>query len=258
MVNARQGAGNAPSSEFSGFRSAAFSFFRGLARHNDPLWFKPRKLIYDTEVLVPFRALLLRLSEKLAAAGIPLVGDPGRGIFRIYRDVRFSANKQLYKTHQGAVLTRSGGKGDPGLLYVHFEPGASMVGAGFWHPEPELLNRLRGAVAADPDGFLAMAERLTGLGYSVTCENERLARLPRGFEAAKGGAVADYVCWKNFLADVAISDAEMQSPSLADRIVEFARASLPLLEWGWAAEADDTPPPLTLKLPTRPLPRPDF
>jgi uncharacterized protein (TIGR02453 family) len=248
----------AQSDGFSGFRPAAFSFFRGLARHNDPLWFKPRKSIYDTEVLAPFRALLLTLSKKLEATGIPLVGDPARGIFRIYRDVRFSANKQLYKTHQSAVLTRSGGKGDPGLLYLHFEPGASMIGAGFWHPEPVLLNRLRGAVIDDPDEFVTMAERLTGLGYSMTCENERLARLPRGFEAVKGSRVADYVCWKNFLADVAVSDTDMQSPNLADRIVDFARAARPLLDWGWAAEADDIPPPLALKLPTRPLPRPDF
>jgi hypothetical protein len=50
----------------------------------------------------------------------------------------------------------------------------------------------------------------------------------------------------------------MQSPNLPDRIVEFTRAAQPLLDWGWAAEADDIPPPLALKLPTRPLPRPDF
>src|SRR5580704_3159424 len=189
------------SAPFSGFRPAAFEFFRGLAAHNDPLWFKPRKAIYDGEVLAPFRALITALGAALEAVGIPLVGDPGHGIFRIYRDVRFSANKQLYKTHQGGVLTRSGGKGDPGLLYVHLEPGASMIGAGFWHPEPALLNRLRGAVVAEPDEFLAIAEQLKGLGYSVTCENERLTRLPRGFDAAKGSAVADYVCWKNFLTD---------------------------------------------------------
>jgi uncharacterized protein (TIGR02453 family) len=116
----------APPAAFAGFRPAAFSFFRGLAKHNDPLWFKPRKAIYDNEVLAPFRALMTALSVALEAVGVPLVGDPARGIFRLYRDVRFSANKQLYKTHQGAVLTRSGGKGDPGLLYVHCEPGASM------------------------------------------------------------------------------------------------------------------------------------
>jgi uncharacterized protein (TIGR02453 family) len=243
---------------FTGFRPAAFEFFRGLAKHNDPLWFKPRKAIYDTEVLAPFRALLLALTQALEAAGIPLVGDPDRGIFRIYRDVRFSANKQLYKTHQGAVLTRSGGKGDPGLLYVHFEPGASMIGAGFWHPEPALLAKLRGAIIGDPDEFLAIAERLTGLGYTVSCENERLTRPPRGFEAAKGTAIADYVCWKNFIADIGIGDDDMQSSNLVGRIVDFALAVQPLLDWDWAAESDDIPPPLALRLPTRPLPKPDF
>lgn len=247
-----------PPSSFTGFRPAAFEFFRGLAANNEPGWFKPRKAIYDTEILTPFRALLTALSEAFDAAGVPLVGDPARGIFRIYRDVRFSANKQLYKTHQGAVLTRSGGKGDPGLLYVHFEPGGSMIGAGFWHPEPELLAKLRGAVVSDADGFLALAERLTARGYSVTCENERLSRLPRGFDAAKGTPVADYVCWKNFLTDIRIGDDDMLSPDLVGRIVDFALAAQPLLDWGWAAATDDIPPPLTLKMPTRPLPRPDF
>jgi uncharacterized protein (TIGR02453 family) len=243
---------------FTGFRPTAFDLFRGLVVNNDPLWFKPRKAVYDSEVLRPFRALLTTLSAALEAVGIPLVGDSGRGIFRIYRDVRFSANKQLYKTHQGAVLTRSGGKGDPGLLYIHFEPGASMIGAGFWHAGPVLLTKLRRAVLDDPDGFLAMTGRLEARGYTVSCENERLTRLPRGFEAAKGSAVADHVCWKNFLVDVAFSDAEMQSPDLVGRIVDFALAAQPLLDWGWAAEADDIPPPLTLKMPARPLPQPDF
>ena len=248
----------APYGTFTGFRSAAFDFFRGLVASNDPLWFKPRKAIYDNEVLAPFRALLTVLSAALEAVGVPLAGDPARGIFRIYRDVRFSANKQLYKTHQGAVLTRSGGKGDPGLLYIHFEPGASMIGAGFWHPAPELLNKLRGAIVSDPDEFLAIVGRLTERGYSVTCENERLSRLPRGFDGAKGAAIADYVCWKNFLAHIEIDDAALQSPDLVGRIVEFALAAQPLLEWGWQAAADDTPPPLALKMPARPLPPPDF
>jgi len=243
---------------FAGFRPEAFAFFRGLARHNDPNWFKPRKVVYDNEVRAPLGALLVALSGALDAAGLPLVGDPAHGIFRIYRDVRFSANKQLYKTHQGAVLTRSGGKGDPGLLYIHLEPGASMIGAGFWHPEPALLQRLRGAVLADPERFLAIADELKARGFAVTCENERLTRVPRGFEAAKGGPVADYVCWKNFLTDRALGDAEMQSPDLVARIVEFALAARPLLDWGWAAADEELPPPLTLKMPVRPLPKPDF
>ena len=242
---------------FAGFPPVAFEFFRGLREHNDPEWFKPRKAVYDSEVLAPFRALIAELGEALQAAGLPLVGDPARGIFRIYRDVRFSADKRLYKTHAGAVLTRSGGKGDPGLVYVHVEPGESMAGVGFWHPEPDLLTRLRRAIVDDPDGFLEMVGRLDAVGYTVTTDT-RLSRVPRGFEAAKNTPVADYLCWKTFICDVPLSDADMQSPGLVARIVAIAEATRPLLDWGWAAAADDIPPPLALKLPTRPLPRPDF
>jgi uncharacterized protein (TIGR02453 family) len=209
-------------------------------------------------VLAPFRALLLALTQALEAVGIPLVGDPGRGIFRIYRDVRFSANKQLYKTHQGAVLTRSGGKGDPGLLYVPFRAGCVDDRRRLLASRARAAAKLRDAIVGDPDEFLAIAERLTGLGYTVSCESERLTRLPRGFDAAKGTAIADYVCWKNFIVDIGVGDAEMQSPDLVGRIVDLALAARPLLDWGWAAESDDIPPPLALRLPIRPLPKPDF
>jgi len=242
---------------FAGFRPTAFAFLNDLRDHNDPAWFKPCKEHYETEVLTPFRDLILAVGEALGRAGLPLVGDPRRGIFRIYRDVRFSPDKRLYKTHAGAVLTRSGGRRDPGVLYIHLAPSDSMVAAGFWHPEPALLTRLRRSVLGDPDAFLAIAGRLTAAGCPLSSD-ERLSRLPRGFEAAKGTAVAEYVGWKSFTAHRMLSDAEMQSPALVDRIVDFAHTVLPLLEWGWAAVDEEVPPPLPIRKPARPLPKPDF
>jgi uncharacterized protein (TIGR02453 family) len=242
---------------FSGFRPAAFKFFRDLARHNDPNWFKPRKAVYETEVLAPFREFVLALSHALQAAGISLVGDPDRGIFRIYRDVRFSPDKRLYKTHAAAVLTRSGGKKDPGLLYVHLEPGGSMAGVGFWHPEPGLLTRLRRALIDDPDEFLGMIGRLEECGHKVTTDAQ-LSRIPRGFEAMKDSPVASYLCWKTLITEISLSDTAMQSSELVGRIVDFTAAAMPLLEWGWAAADQDLPPPLVLNIPARPLPKPDF
>ena len=242
---------------FPGFRPAALSFFKGLRDHNDPLWFKPRKAVYEAEVLAPLRQLVVAVGAALEEAGLPLAGDPQRGIFRIYRDVRFSPDKRLYKTHAGAVLTRSGNKRDPGLLYLHLEPGESMVAAGFWHPEPLLLARLRRAILDDPDGFLAIAGRLAASGHPIASD-ERLSRPPRGFEAVNGTPVADYVCWKSFTARARLSDAEMQTPALVDRILGFARTAWPLLEWGWAAADDEAPAPLVIRAPMRPLPKPDF
>lgn len=227
-----------------------------LRDNNDPAWFKPRKALYEAEVVAPFRELLLAVGAALGNAGVPLVGDPRGGVFRIYRDVRFSPDKRLYKTHAGAVLTRSGGKRDPGLLYLHVAPGEAMVAAGFWHPDPNLLARLRRAVVDDPERFLAITGALTAAGSPLSSD-ERLSRPPRGFEAAKGTRVAEYVGWKSFTAHTALSDAEMQSPMVVDRIVDFARTALPLLEWGWAA-IDGQPPELAIRALPRPLPKPDF
>ena len=242
---------------FPGFPPAALAFFQELNDHNDPVWFRPRKAVYEAEVLAPLRHLVVAVGAALEEAGLPLVGDPTRGIFRIYRDVRFSPDKRLYKTHAGAVLTRSGGKRDPGLLYIHVAPGDSMVAAGFWHPEPDLLARLRRAILDDPDLFLAMAGRLADSGHAIASD-ARLSRPPRGFEAAKGTPIADYVCCKSFTAHAGLSDAEMQSPALVERILDFARTAWPLLEWGWEAADEERPAPLLIRTPMRPLPKPDF
>jgi uncharacterized protein (DUF2461 family) len=132
-----------------------------------------------------------------------------------------------------------------------------MVAAGFWHPEPLHLMRLRRAILDDPDGFLAAAGRLAAAGHALASD-ARLSRPPRGFETVKGGPVADYVCWKSFTAHAGLSDDEMQSPVLVERIVGFARTALPFLEWGWAAIDEDRPAPLVIRAPLRPLPKPDF
>jgi uncharacterized protein (TIGR02453 family) len=240
---------------FAGFRPAAFAFFRELSDNNDPAWFRPRKSVYEAEVLSPFRDLIVVVAAALRDAGLPLAGDPKNSIFRIYRDVRFSPDKRLYKTHAGAVLTRSGTRRDPGVLYLHVAPGESMVAAGFWHPDPALLAGLRRAILDDPKSFLTIAEGFAAAGSPLSSD-ERLIRPPRGFEAAKGTPVAEYVCWKSFTGHAALSDAEMQSPELVGRILDFARIALPLLEWGWAAIDDEAP--LAIRAPTRPLPKPDF
>ena len=242
---------------FSGFRAEAFTFLNELRGNNDPAWFKPRKTVYETEVLAPLRDLIVAVGEALDQAGLPLVGDPRRGIFRIYRDVRFSSDKRLYKTHAGAVLTRSGDKRNPGLLYLHVAPGESMVAAGFWHPEPNFLAKLRRAILVDDQAFLEMVERFETAGHPISTD-QRLTRPPRGFEAAKDTPVAEYVGWKSFTAHAPLSDAEMQAPAVVDRIVGFALSVMPLLEWGWAAINDEMAAPVTIRAPARPLPKPDL
>ncbi len=111
--------------------------------------------------------LVEQVAERLGKGKISIKGDRKSSLFRIHRDVRFSANKDPYKTHAGAVLTRSGGKNDPGLLYFHLSPEECFFAAGFHLPDSDKLTRLRTAATRSPKAFKAMAAKLkeNGTGF---------------------------------------------------------------------------------------------
>lgn len=221
---------------FPGLSDEGLGFLRSLKENNEREWFKPRKATYDDEVLEPMRMLVADLSRRLPEAGLPLMGDPKRSVFRIYRDTRFSKNKAPYKTHVAASLHRGGEKGAPGGLYVHIEPGASLIGGGFWRPESKDLRRWRERMVADPQAFLDVAEAVRGAGlrFQATGDN-LLKRMPRGFQDHADSPVAAFLKWKSgfvaFRDDV--PDAAVQTPAFADLVVETALSMRPLLEYGW-------------------------
>ncbi len=224
---------------FPGFRPEALAFLRDLRDHNDREWFKPRKPTFDDELMWPARCLVQDVSGELARQGVPLSADAAKGVFRIYRDTRFSKNKAPYKTHVGVVWSRSGLKGDAGALYAHVEPGACFLGAGFWSPEPALVRRFRERIAADPSRLLAAIAEAEAGGDVTVAGRDPLKRMPRGYESFAESDVADVLRWKGMVATRPVTDDDVMRPGFARLVADFGRTALPLLEWGWDAGADD-------------------
>ncbi len=221
---------------FPGFRDEAFAFLRELEANNRRDWFKPRKDTYEDEVVWPLRCLLLDAAREAAARGLPLRADPKRALFRIYRDTRFSKNKNPYKTHAGGVLSRTGTRGSNGVVYVHVQPDRSFLGAGFWRPDAALLRAWRLRMTADPDAFLALADQLVAHGLPLRADGDQLKRMPRGFEDYADTDLADYLRWKTFVTVRPVSDDELRSPAFTGTLVATMEAVLPLLSYGWEAE----------------------
>ncbi|MGB0629972.1 MAG: DUF2461 domain-containing protein [Alphaproteobacteria bacterium] len=220
--------------DFHGFSPEAFNFLTGLKKNNDRTWFKDRKDTYDTEIKFAMECLLDEFTPDRRPQGFPVRGDPKRGLFRIYRDVRFSKDKNPYKTHCGGVLTRSGGKGDPGIIYVHIEPGESFLSAGFYSLDKDFLGAWRMRMASDPDGFLDLIEPFTKTrGAYFLRHRGALKTMPRGFQEYADSPVADYIKWKHFLVGRKITDKQAQSRKLVDLIAELADVALPFLSYGW-------------------------
>ena len=198
-------------SGFPGFRPAAFEFLRELAANNTRDWFLAHKPDYEQNVLAPFRLLLADVISGLAAADIPLTGDPAKAIFRIHRDVRFSKDKLPYKTHAGAVLRKIGGSRFDGILYVHVEPSRSFVAAGFYEPEKDPLEALREAIYVDPARFTAIRAALAKAKLTLD-PTASLSRMPRGFEEAAESPVADALRLKSFTVSRDLSLAALARP----------------------------------------------
>lgn len=224
-----------PTPNFTGFPEAGLQFLRALAANNDAVWFKPRREEYEATVRGPMIALLADLLALAAARKLPLAGDPAKAIFRIHRDVRFSRDKRPYKTHCGASLTRTGQRLAPGLFYIHIEPGRCFAAAGFWHPEPPDLDRLRQRILVWPDRFLDLVKALDNNGMPIEPDEDATKRLPRGCEAAKGSAVESFVKHRNLIARCPLRDDDVRDPALPRLLLDRYQAALPLLEFGTAA-----------------------
>ena len=219
---------------FAGFGPKALPFLKALAFHQTKAWFDENRALYESDVVGPMVALLDGLTADFAKRKLPLRAEGRRSMFRLNRDVRFSKDKSPYKTHAGAVMTRSGGKKEQGLLYIHVDPKGSFVAAGFYMPEAHHLAALRRAILAAP----ARAEKLVAtLGRSGLALGtfDQLTRIPRGFEALKDGPLDPVIRMKSLIVEEKVADDVVTAPAFATTVADFAKRARPLLDFGWDA-----------------------
>ena len=131
------------------------------------------------------------------------------------------------------MLSRDGTRKSRGILYIHITPRDGLMAMGFWSPEPADLHALREAIAKRPAAWAKVTAALEKTGYALS-PDDALSRLPKGFEAADP-ALADTLKLKHFVIRKPLTLARMRRAGLVEEVVEFARAGLPLLEFGWKA-----------------------
>ena len=127
------------------FSGEALKFLRGLKRNNDREWFAARKAVYEREVKAPMLAVIAEINEAMLEFAPENVRPPQKAMMRIYRDIRFSADKRPYKYHQGAWWARTGLEkdfGEVGFIFMLAEA-RLVIAAGVFMPEREQLLAIR-------------------------------------------------------------------------------------------------------------------
>jgi uncharacterized protein (TIGR02453 family) len=229
--------------QFTGFRPEAIQFLVDLAENNSREWFQPRKGEYERLLKEPMEQLCVALEEQFRTRGIPLHADPARSPFRIYRDVRFSKDKQPYKTAVAASFAWAGdgaevagGRSHAESVhasggYFHLQPGEIYVGGGMWHPDTAWLNAFRRRIVADFDGYRTIVEAPAFVEEfgSVGDDGESLKRVPAGFPPDH--PAADVLRKKNVTFGRRLSDDEALSPDLPVALADGFEVGTPLLRY---------------------------
>ena len=184
-------------------------FLTALAENNHKDWMDANKKWYleTRETLLEDVALMLKqlteMEPELSAF------KPKDCVFRQNRDVRFSANKDPYKTNFGVYFSPKGKKSPGPGYYLQIQPGNSFLAGGIWMPESETLKKIRkeidysGAelneIESDPQ-FKQLFSKIDG---------EKLKTSPRDYEADH--PYIEYLKLKSFTVSHPVSDKAIDS-----------------------------------------------
>lgn len=215
---------------FTGFGPDLFAFLKALKANNSKEWFDKHRADFETHIREPLGDLVEKLTADFANAKLPYKGDRKKSLFRLNRDIRFSKDKTPYKVNAAAVLTCSGAKGTDGMLYLHYEPEASFVAAGYYMSEPPVLHAIRTAIASDPKAFLKVVAAMKKKDLVLSNEYS-LKRPPKGFEGADAG-VMEYVKYTSFVVSRKLGNSDVLAANYPKVVQAFAKDSLPLVQFG--------------------------
>jgi len=205
--------------------SHIFDFLNELKDNNNREWFNDNKDRYKA-ALGEFEEVVGQL---IASVGqfddsVRLL-EPKECIFRIYKDIRFSKNKEPYKTNMGAYLARGGRKSRFSGYYAHFEPNGSFVSGGIYMPEPAVLNRVREDIDLYYDDLINITNSPSFQKFFPELHGDKLKTTPKGY--SKDNPAAEILKHKSLYVYRSLSNSQVDSPSYIATATETFRVLKP-------------------------------
>jgi uncharacterized protein (TIGR02453 family) len=206
----------ADSGAFGGFPAWGVGFYQELEDNNTKEFWAANKARWEREVREPMLALVDALEDEFGPAKL----------FRPNRDIRFSADKSPYKTHQGAIAGPAAGVG----YYVQISGDGLAVGGGFRTHSPAQTESFRRAIAAEDSGveLEALVGGLVGTGFDL--EGAALKTRPKGYDADHPRL--DLLRRKEIMAIRRVGQPEwLATPEALEHVQASWRQIRPLVDW---------------------------
>jgi uncharacterized protein (TIGR02453 family) len=222
--------------KFSGFSPEIKDFFLDLKKNNNKEWFDENRPFYEKEIRDTAKSFISEMAIEFANAELPYIADPKKALFRINRDIRFSKNKDPYKTNLGMFfpfsLQQAQTKKTSSIgLYFHIDAEQVFIAGGVPMPENEKLKMIRERIAEDWEELekLSRDKDLKKYFPDEIKLNDPLKTVPRGFD--KEHPAAELLRRKDHGFSGNIDIKEIYSESLKEIVVQRAEIIAPYLEF---------------------------
>ncbi len=227
--------------EFDRFNPEIANFFAELSKNNSKEWFDANRKFYEKEIKDKSKLFIGEMGKRLSSNKLRYISDPKISMFRINRDIRFSKNKDPYKTNLGFwfpygddVLSFAK-KPLPGI-YFHFSNEESFIACGIHTPESADLKKIRAVLANDFEHFESIIEnKKFKAAFPKEMTSGTLTRV-QGY--SNDHPAFKYIARKDhtFFIDTPIDT--LFSPELPDILVEKAKNSDELHNFLYTAITD--------------------
>ncbi|NMC37313.1 MAG: DUF2461 domain-containing protein [Bacteroidales bacterium] len=210
-------------------KKSTLEFLSDIKQNNEREWFSRNRSRYE-DARFNFESFVQALIEEITKFDPILKGLEAKSCtYRINRDIRFSNDKTIYKSHMGAFIVRGGKKNGDRFAgyYFHVEPGSSsMVAGGAYMPPMPWLTAIRSKIAENGDRFNEIIKDKTFKEYFGQIEGEKLKSTPRGY--ASDHPFADLLKYKSYLVSKMIPDKIVTGVECFSQVIEACKIMKPL------------------------------
>ena len=203
-------------------------FLTQLKLNNNREWFQANKKWYDDskkEIESFISGIITTISTIDPGLQTPPVKDC---MFRIFRDVRFGADKSPYKSNFGAFIAHGGRKSIYPGYYFHFEPGESMLAGGVYQPQPDTLKLLRNEVYFHSPELKGIMEKPSFKKYFIQLGDfDKMKKAPKDYPADFPDI--DLLKYRSYIVSQQIPDKIVVSDNYQKQILEMVKELQPFM-----------------------------
>lgn len=206
------------------------SFLKGLKKNNNKDWFDAHRTTYE-ECRAEYQVFVGEVLQQLKQVDTSLASlEAKKCMFRINRDIRFSKNKDPYKTNFGSYFSKGGKTIQCAGYYFHAEPGNSFIAGGYWMPPSPDLKKIRSEIDYCHDEFQQIIKTKSFRTCFDDLDREALlSRPPQGYEA--DNPALEYLKLKSFTVTAPLTDEQLTDKDLVKHVIRHFEAMKPFIHF---------------------------